>query len=329
MKHYIDIIRWKNLLFLALIQWLVQNSVVNPLFQKYDYQTAVNSPIFLLLMLSTVLITAGGYVINDYFDVKIDKINRPDKVVVGELIPLKSTMRYYQILTVAGTFIGITVAFISKSFSLAFIFILTPGLLWFYSASYKRQFLVGNLIISLLAALSIIIVGILAVAQMKLDYGILLFETPIPKEIYGWTGGFAFFAFLLTLIREIIKDMEDIHGDRELECRTMPIKWGFEKTKLFLGALIVLTIGGLFHADHYFIDFENNITARYIIFGLCIPLLVLVYLIFKAKSPEEFHQASTLSKYIMFIGILFSLIFYYLLAVENNLSIFGLFSPIS
>lgn len=325
MTPYFHIIRWKNLLFLALIQWLMLYAVVFPLLQTFSFETTSQTTLYWLLILSTLLITAGGYVINDYFDVKIDRINRPDSVIVGEKISLKGTMRYYQLLTGLGVLIGLVVSFIAKSFSLGFIFILTPGLLWFYSASYKRQFVIGNLIVSFSSALAIFVVGILAVALLKPNYGDLLIQTPIPKTIYGWTGGFALFAFILTWIREIIKDMEDVEGDMELECRTMPIKWGIKKTKFFLYALILITIGALFHADHYFISFENNITARYIIFGLCLPLLVLGYLIFKAKVSADFHQASTLSKFIMLIGVLYSLVFYYLLANKFGISLFGLF----
>ncbi len=325
MTPYFHIIRWKNLLFLALIQWLIQHAVIFPLLQTFSFDTSSHTTLYWLLILSTVLITAGGYVINDYFDVKIDRINRPERIIVGEKISLKSTMLYYQILTGLGTLIGLVVAFLSKSFTLGFIYILTPGLLWFYSASYKRQFVVGNLIVSLSSALAVFIVGILAVSLLKLNYGDLLHQTPIPKVIYGWTGGFAGFAFVLTWMREIIKDMEDVEGDRELECRTMPIKWGLKRTKIFLYVLILLTIAALFLAEHFFISFENNITARYIIFGICLPLVALGYLIFKAKTPAEFHQASTLSKYIMLIGVLYSVVFYYLLAQKYGISLFGLF----
>ncbi|MFV0391863.1 MAG: geranylgeranylglycerol-phosphate geranylgeranyltransferase [Paludibacteraceae bacterium] len=325
MTAYLEIIRWKNLLFLAFVQWLILHAVSFPLLQTFGFKISDNSLVYWLLIASTAFITAGGYVINDYFDVKIDRINHPEKVIVGEKIPLGHTMRYYQVLTGTGILFGLTVSAIAQSLTLGLIFLLTPGLLWFYSASYKRQFVIGNLIVALTTALSVFVVAILVVAQLKIDYGMLLTQTPVPKSIYGWTGGFAGFAFLLTWVREIIKDMEDLHGDRELECRTMPIKWGISKTKIFIYALIVLTIGALFLADHYFILFENDITARYIIFGLTIPLLVLAYLIFKAKDSPDFHRASTLSKYIMLVGILYALVFYYVLAQKFGISFFNLF----
>jgi 4-hydroxybenzoate polyprenyltransferase len=299
--------------------------VLFPILQTFGFETVFESGSMTLLILATVLIAAAGNVLNDYFDVKIDLINRPDKVIVGNLIPRQATMIYYQILTGLGILCGLYLAFIASSFTLCFIFIIVPGLLWFYSASYKRQFLTGNLIVAFMAALSILVVGITQLAFLEKVYGNLIFETPIPSLFYGWIGGFALFAFLCTWIREIIKDIEDEIGDREMECRTMPIKWGIPKTKLFLYALIILTVAGLFIFNELFIHFDGSLTIRYIIFGLAIPFIVLIYMIFAAKTVADFHQASTLSKVIMLIGVLYSFVFYFLQAKMYGISIFNLF----
>ncbi|VBB43399.1 UbiA prenyltransferase [uncultured Paludibacter sp.] len=325
MTAYFNIVRWKNLLFVALIQWLMQHTVVFPILQTFGFETREDSILGYVLMAATVFIAAGGYVINDYFDVKIDRINKLEKVIVTEKISKENAMHFYQILTGLGVVSGLALAFITKSFSLAFIFILVPGLLWFYSASYKRQFIWGNLVVSFLAALTVFIVGILEISILRKEYGALLYQTHIPKVIYGWTGGFAFFAFISTWIREIIKDIEDENGDREMECRTMPIKWGIQKTKYFLYGLIVFSILALFHFQYHYIHFEGTLTLRYIIFGLALPFAALIYLIFRAKTPDDFKQTATLSKFIMLIGILYSVVFYYLQAKTYHLDFFGLF----
>lgn len=325
MTSYFLIIRWKNLFFLAIVQWLMQYAVVLPLLQVFGFDAPKNNFLFWLLMLAVVLITAGGYVINDYFDVKIDRINRPESIIAGDKISFKNSMRFYQILTGLGLLTGLATAYSAKSITLGLVFLFTPGLLWFYSASYKRQFLVGNLIVSLLTALSVFAVGILAVAQLKISYGVLLAETPVPKAIYAWTGGFAVFAFLLTWIREIIKDMEDIHGDSEMECRTMPIKWGLNKTKRFLYMLIVFTILLMLYVVFQHISFEGSFTFRYLLFGLILPLMSLAILIYQSNNKTEFHKASRLSKFIMLAGVLYSLVFYYLLAEKFGITLFGLF----
>lgn len=325
MIAYFKLLRFQNLLFLAFSQYLMFEVVLFPILQTFGFETVFESGSMTLLILATVLIAAAGNVLNDYFDVKIDLINRPDKVIVGNLIPRQATMIYYQILTGLGILCGLYLAFIASSFTLCFIFIIVPGLLWFYSASYKRQFLTGNLIVAFMAALSILVVGITQLAFLEKVYGNLIFETPIPSLFYGWIGGFALFAFLCTWIREIIKDIEDEIGDREMECRTMPIKWGIPKTKLFLYALIILTVAGLFIFNELFIHFDGSLTIRYIIFGLAIPFIVLIYMIFAAKTVADFHQASTLSKVIMLIGVLYSFVFYFLQAKMYGISIFNLF----
>lgn len=323
--YYLKLIRFPNLLFIVLVQFLMRQAVIVPILQIYGFDPTSAGINLYLLIAATVFIAAGGYVLNDYFDTKIDMINRPDKIIVGQKIDKISAMRFYQILTALGVVCGLVLAFLLKSFTLAFIFIVVPGLLWFYSSNYKRQFLVGNLVVSFNTALSVLAVAIAEMASLQNLYGNLIFQTPIPKSIYCWVGGFSLFAFMLTWIREIIKDMEDERGDREMECRTMPIKWGMKKTKFFLYILILLTIAVLFVVSYLYIPFEGTLTLRYIIFGLVLPLIVLMYLVFKANSPADFHQASTLSKFIMLIGVLYCFIFYYLQAKIHGFSLFGLF----
>ena len=323
--NYIRIIRIPNLIFLAFTQFLIQRAVINPILQVYGFDSYFPGITLLFLILATVFIAAGGYVLNDYFDIKIDAINRPDQQVVGRYITKKNAMRYYQVLTVAGVFFGLVLSVILRSFTLSFVFIMVPGLLWFYSSNYKRQFIVGNLVISFNTALAVIVVAIANITFLSNYYGILLFETPIPKTVYGWVSGFALFAFFLTWIREIIKDMEDIKGDREMECRTMPIKWGVSNTKIFVYVLIGVVVVSLLLVSTLLIPFEGSLTFRYVLFGLVIPLLVLIYMVYRAKRSVEYRQASTLIKFIMLIGVLYALIFYFLQAKTYGISIFGLF----
>lgn len=322
MKNIFKVIRIQNLLFIAFIQLLMGESVLVPILKTYGFQGGLQSAMLSLLILSTVCIAAGGYILNDYFDIKIDTINKPDKMVIGKSISRSTAMVMHQIFTAIGVLFGLVLSYYARSFTLALIFIVVPGLLWFYSASYKRMFVVGNLIIAFTAALSILIVGIAELAFLQKEFGQIIFETPIPSLIYTWISGFASFAFITTLIREIIKDIEDEKGDREMECRTMPIKWGLKNTKLVVYALILFTVIGLFIIEGLYIHFEGSLTIRYILIGLVFPLIMLLYLIFKALTPTDFHQASTLIKVIMLVGVLYSLIFYYLQAKSNGFTIF-------
>ena len=299
--------------------------VLVPILQTFGFNASMETGMLFLLIAATVLIAAGGYVINDYFDVKIDRINRPSKQIVGNTVSRHAAMLLHQILTGVGVVSGLSLSYLTRSFTLAFIFIVIPGLLWFYSASYKRQFLIGNLVVAFISAMTILVVGITQLAILQKEFGSLVFETPIPTLFYSWIGGFALFSFLCTLIREIIKDLEDEKGDREMECHTMAIKWGINKTKIFLYSLIALTIIGLFIVNGIYIHFDGTLTMRYIIFGLVLPFAVLIYLIYASKSQSDFHQASTLTKVIMLIGVLYSFVFYYLQAKTFGISLFNLF----
>jgi 4-hydroxybenzoate polyprenyltransferase len=325
MTKYLKLIRYQNLIFIAFAQFVMRQVVLVPILQTFGFDATMDTTMLFLLITATVLIAAGGYVINDYFDVKIDFINKPDKQIVGNEISRHKAMLLHQILTGSGVVCGLLLAFFARSFTLAFIFIVIPGLLWFYSASYKRQFLIGNLVIAFISAITILIVGIAQLAFLQKEYGSLLFETPIPTHFYAWIGGFALFSFLLTLIREIIKDVEDEKGDREMECRTLPIKWGLKKTKLFLYGLTALTVILLLLANFYFIHFDGTLTLRYILFGIVLPFIALCYLIYKASVKADFHQASNLSKVIMFLGVLYSFVFYYLQAKTFGISLFNIF----
>ncbi|MDD4488889.1 MAG: geranylgeranylglycerol-phosphate geranylgeranyltransferase [Paludibacter sp.] len=305
---------------------MIRQLVLVPLLDTYGFDLHGEQLHLYLLIAASVLIAAGGYVLNDYFDVKIDTINKPGEVLVGKSISKQTAMVMHQLLTLTGVVIGLTLAWKLKSISLAFIFVVVPGLLWFYSASYKRQLMIGNLVVAFVSALSVIIVAISEIALLEVRYSDLIYNTLIPAKLYAWSGGFALFSFLLTWIREIIKDMEDEYGDRELECRTMPVVWGKTATKIIVILLILILLVILFIVNYTYIGFEGNLTLKYIIFGLTIPLCIVIYLLIKAKQPADYHQASALTKFIMFIGLLYAPVFYFLLAKETGIQLFNLFT---
>jgi len=166
MIAYLKLVRFQNLIFIAFIQFVMQKVVLVPILQTFGFDANIENDMLSLLIAATVLIAAGGYVLNDYFDLKIDAINRPDKQIVGNLISRSTAMILHQVLTGLGVFFGLLLAFFTRSYTLAFIFIVVPGLLWFYSASYKRQFMIGNLVVAFIAALTILVVGIAQLALL-------------------------------------------------------------------------------------------------------------------------------------------------------------------
>ncbi len=161
---------------------------------------------FILLVTATVFITAGGYVINDYFDIKTDLINK-GKVIVGTKIERRQAMMLHNIFNLAGVLLGFFVSWRSGYLMMGVMFLIVSGLLYFYSASYKRQFLIGNIIIAILTALVPLIVGFYEWSALYKSYSVTAIRIPDFDYIYYWVGGFALFAFITTLTREIIKDI--------------------------------------------------------------------------------------------------------------------------
>lgn len=309
-KDIMRLVRWSNLLFLAALVWVMEKWVATPILVKAAFGEQLPGYMLLLIILATVLIAAGGYVINDYFDVKIDRINRPDEVIVTRSISKPAAMRLSMILSGIGIACGIAVAVVLKSLTIGILFVLIPGLLWFYSSSYKRLFMIGNLIIALLAGVTPIVVAMTNVAVLQLRYETILPYTTLVHDIYAWLGGFALFAFLLTWIREIIKDMQDQMGDRELECHSMPVVWGEQWTKVFVTGLIVITLAIIGHLWWHILPFPTawtNLSTRYIALGIVTPLLCTIWLLWSAKIPSDYKVCQQVVKFTMLIGMLYSI----------------------
>jgi len=317
MKKFIQLIRLQNIISLLIFQALMYYGVVVAILTKYGLSFSYISLEIILLFIASAFIAAAGYVVNDYFDTKIDTINKPDKVIIGKTLSRQQAAWIFQSLFGIGILAGIVLAFLLKDVSVGFIFIVIPGLLWFYSASYKRQFLLGNFIIGLCAAVSLFLVAYIQSLLLVKQYGELIHYTQIIPEILQWVGGFSLFAFLLTVLREIVKDMEDVEGDREMECRTVPIVWGIAKTKIVAYVLGAVTIALLAYFSFFKIQFANdNVTERYFLFGVLMPFFVFFYLLFKAKGKSDYHQISTFVKFMMFLGVLYSLFLPYLMTIN-------------
>ena len=326
----LNLIRYKNLIFIVFIQWLVFNSVITPILTKYGMQPFLPNFCFWLIVLATVLIAAGGYVINDYFDLKIDRINRPEKVIVGEQISKKSAMSLYIALTSVGVLLGVIVSILLKSNTLGFIFVITAGMLWFYSSTYKRQFLVGNLIVAFSSALSLVVMLVAESALQTAYYSSeLLRQTPVLQDLYYWVCGFALFAFVFTLIREIIKDLEDINGDREMECRTLPIVWGECKAKIVVTCLLVIALIALFFVEMKInLPTDNYITSQIIRGGVVVPSVIAMVYLWYRNIETRYKIVSLLMKMIMIVGVSYMLIFNFLMAKFYGFAFLGIFKII-
>ena len=317
MKAILRLIRWQNLLLVVATMVLMRYSVIEPVLSKLGVVLTEGNegfiPVtlkfpwyyFIFLVLATVLITAGGYVINDYFDIKTDLINKGE-VIVGTKIPRRQAMMWHTILNIMGVGIGFFISWKAGYFWMGTLFLIVSGLLYFYSSSYKRQFLVGNLIVALLVAMVPMLVAIFEWPALYRFYAVKAMSLPPISVVFWWMGGFSLFAFLSTLIREIIKDIEDFEGDMAYGRNTIPVVTGILTARIITICMVIITIALLYLAWYFFL--HDRYTLIYISAAVTMPLLVTIYFLVFGKGTAQMHYASRLMKVVMTTGILYSVL---------------------
>jgi 4-hydroxybenzoate polyprenyltransferase len=317
MKALLKLIRWQNLLIIALTMCLMRYAILASLLGKmgavlYNSEGKVTAmslrmPLmdFILLVFATILIAAGGYVINDYFDIKTDLINR-GKVIVGTKIPRRQAMMWHNILNVLGVATGFYISWRTGYIWMGILFLLVSGLLYFYSASYKRQFLIGNVIVAVLTAMVPMLVVLYEAPYLFSYYAVNAVRIPNLAIIFWWVGGFAVFAFITTLTREIIKDIEDFEGDVAYGRNTIPVVIGILASKIITICLLFITVAMLGLAWYFFVN--DYVTLVYLSVTAVVPLIFVTYQVVISKSRKQLHSASRLMKIIMLTGILYSVV---------------------
>ncbi len=315
MINFLRLIRYKNLLIIVLTQYLMRFSIIKPILEVYEFKLQFSELHFFFLVMATVFITAAGYVINDYFDTKTDLVNRPETVIIGTKLNRRWGILLHIIFNVIGIGLGAYISFYIGIPMLTMVFVLITGILWFYSTTYKRQFLIGNIIVAILTALVPLIVILFEIPLLNKEYGLLMQEMKADfTHIIIWVSAFALFAFLLTLIREIIKDVEDFEGDSVYGRKTMPIVFGVLNTKIVIITFVLLTVFSLLYINFRFLN--DRITLGYFVVMIILPLIYLVYAIISAENKKDYHKASNLSKIIMLAGIMYALVANYII-VQN------------
>ncbi len=304
---FLKLIRIKNLVIIIVTQYIMRYCIIVPFLKINSFSLQLNNFHFFLLVLATVLIAAAGYVINDYFDTRTDRLNRPDEVVIDTQIHHRFAMLLHIILNLIGVGLGIYLSFYIKVPGLSIIFMGSAGLLWFYSTDYKRQFLIGNILVSIMTAAVPILVILYEMPLLNKAYGqIMIRNSANFNYIFFWIAGFGFFAFLLTLLREIIKDMEDFEGDSAYGMNTLPIVLGMKSTKIILISLICICISCLLW-----------VLLKFILL-LFTPLIILLIKLIIAKNKRDYYIASQLTKIIMVAGIFYAFLVRYIVLFELN-----------
>ncbi len=268
---FLRLVRAANLLIMVITQYLAKIMLL-----KHTKEAFSIDIYFFLLMFSTVCVGAAGYIINDYYDMKIDIINKPKKMVIGRILRRRTAI----IWNICFNFFGLLSAFFLGETIFWFVFFII-FFLWLYSNQLKRTAFIGNFVVASLSAVGLLIVGI--------------FENIYTLEIWFYVV----FAFLVSLVREIIKDIEDMKGDKIGGANTLPIALGIPKTRTFLYMIILLFLVGIVVGFFFFSKWR-------IIFLLVVNLPLLVWLIAnlrRADKKRDFSQMSLICKVMMIFGI--------------------------
>lgn len=310
MIAFLKLIRIQNLLIIAFTQYMVRYCLLYPIFTDRGYKLQLSDLQFFLLSLSTVMIAAAGYVINDYFDLKIDKVNKPDNVVIDKGIKRRVAIGAHIVINVLAVFIALLVSWSIGAWKLTFFHLICGAGLWFYSTTFKRQFLIGNLVIATFTALVPFIVGVYELLPAHKVYA----SAGLPLDVgtaWKWIFALSFFAFITTLFREIIKDIEDYEGDKEYGCKTMPIVIGIQSAKLVVVVLAVITMTILAYFQVMQYGAGHMKPFYYFLFALQLPFIFLIWKTWKAETKKEFRLAGNTAKFIMLMGVCYLFIFAY------------------
>jgi 4-hydroxybenzoate polyprenyltransferase len=306
---FFRLIRWPNLLFIIITQFLFYFFIILPRFNDSDnagYQNILIPFYFYLLCFSSVLIAAAGYIINDYFDLNIDRVNKPQRLVVEKIIKRRWTIILHWLLSGIGIIIGAYISWKIRNIAIVLSHAGCVLLLWVYSISLKRKLLIGNIVVSLLTAW---VVFVLYICEFKHT----IFLHPVYHQILSRIFKFAIlyggFAFIISLVREVVKDIEDMQGDAAYNCRTMPIVWGVNVSKVFAATWIIVLILSLVIVQFYVLQYRWWWTVVYSFIFVIIPLALIVRDLYRAAVISDYHRLSNFIKLVMLTGVLSMLFF--------------------
>lgn len=307
MIHFFKLIRWKNLLLLILTQVLIKYALLEPLTESYGISTALTTTGFIYLVIATVCIAAAGYVINDIEDVEADKINKPKALIIGKFISEKTATYLFIALNGIGVFFGYLISTGVGKSSFFMIFVLASALLYVYSTYLKSITLIGNIVVAGLVSLCILLVGLFDLTPVvtKINQSTQLFFFDLIKD-------YAIFAFMLSLLREIVKDIEDIDGDHKMGLKTLPIFLGRHRaTKLtFILSLIPLMVIIFYMSNNLY---KQPLAMGYVLLLIIAPLIFVTIKLFSAEHKKDYKRISNIVKIVMLTGVLSLLLFQFML----------------
>jgi len=293
----------------VLSMYFMLTFVINPLLGMTAFSGGLSVAEFILLVIATVFIAIGGNIVNDISDINPDSVNKPGRNVVGRGISVAKSWSIYYAFTILGVIAGSLVSYFVDQINYSLIFLFTVGLLWFYSKKYKCQPLVGNIVVAFLSAISFGLVWLYQffalIPETEVFTSVQSNFQLVNRIVLVYMG----FAFIVSLMREITKDMEDFKGDDRFGCRTFAVVNGINKAKILLYIVSIMGFVGLILAQYYFFILQFNI--HFWFFFLIDLFFVLIFIrTMKAENKEDFSKISLMIKMIMLLGIV-SMVFFW------------------
>lgn len=301
---FLKLVRWQNLFFILLTQMLFRFFILRFVYGVNGAENIrLTLPLFYLIVFASLCIAAAGYIINDYFDVNIDLVNKPAKLIIDRHIKRRWAIVLHIVLSFVGFLISLYVGYKLRNLYIPAFNLLAIIALWFYSTTFKKKLLIGNILVSLLTAWVILV---LTFCEYRFHTNSV---DEFWKRLIKLSFIYAGFAFIISLIREVIKDMEDMPGDAKYGCTTMPIVWGIQVSKVYAAVWIVVIICATAGIQIYVAYLGWWLSALYSLLAIIIPLIWLLRKLYTAQSSKDFHELSTMIKLVMLTGIL-SMIFF-------------------
>lgn len=301
--NFLNLIRWKNLLLIALVQFLIKYALLEP----FGVTITLNLFGFSLLVIATICLAAAGYIINDIYDIETDLINKPGKVIVGKTISEKTANSLFIGFNIIGVALGFYLSHLVGRSGFFTIFVIISALLYVYASYLKQVLLIGNIVVSILVSLSIIIVGLFELIPVITTQNQ---ETQI--TFFKIILDYAIFAFFINFIREIVKDIEDIDGDYKAGMNTLPIAIGRDRAAKIVFILLLIPLLGVVY---YVVTnlYKQLFLVGYFLLFVIAPLIYILIKSYTAETKNEFHVISNLLKLLMLFGMLSLLLYKYIL----------------
>ncbi len=307
MLDYIRLIRVGNLLLIATTQYLMRYALIEPILRSDGLQPILTDVQFFFLVGTTLLVVGGGYIINDYFDSRIDAVNKSKKLLVGFSIKRRYALLWSGLFSVVGIGISVYLSRLSGIKLLFFVQLIGVFVLLKYSEVFKRKFLTGNILIALLMGLAVLMPALYETVALSVLYR----QSPnLAKALFYTILVYTLFGVLVVFVREVLKDMQDIDGDIDVRAKTVPIVWGINRTKWLLIGILVFIFGSIGYFIYIKLIKKEYIIFFYTAFGVLVPCLLTMFQVAVASTKTQF-QASRQSLKILTLGGIFSLMVFY------------------